>query len=103
MERPGFPLPSASTRPPSQVDMARLHALYDVHRDAFWHAIARDYGWNASPAALESAWRDSQRGKAATPDRPMTPADSPEAPVRRDSVDRTSIASLLADASPGRW
>ncbi|KAL6895266.1 hypothetical protein HDV57DRAFT_511896 [Trichoderma longibrachiatum] len=108
MERPaaGFPLPSTATHPPPYVDMARLHALYDVHRDAFWHAIARDYGWNASPAALESAWRDSQRrgaAKAATPERPMTPADSPEAPARRDSVDRTSIASLLADASPGRW
>ncbi|KAH0499730.1 hypothetical protein TgHK011_006905 [Trichoderma gracile] len=107
METPaGFPLPSTSTHPPPYVDMARLHALYDVHRDAFWHAIARDYGWNASPAALESAWRDSQsrRGnKAATPERPLTPADSPEAPARRDSVDRTSIASLLADASPMRW
>ncbi|OTA03712.1 Homeodomain-like protein [Trichoderma parareesei] len=106
METPaGFPLPSTSTHPPPYIDMTRLHALYDVHRDAFWHAIARDYGWNASPTVLESAWRDSQsqRNKAATPERPLTPADSPEAPARRDSVDRTSIASLLADASPGRW
>ena len=38
------------------VDMARLDRIYEEHRLHFWSTIARNYGCNLSPAALEEAW-----------------------------------------------
>ncbi|KAL9006948.1 MAG: hypothetical protein Q9188_000324 [Gyalolechia gomerana] len=38
------------------VDIARLDKIYDAHRLRFWSTIARSYGCNLSPAALEEAW-----------------------------------------------
>ncbi|KAL8990673.1 MAG: hypothetical protein Q9169_008066 [Polycauliona sp. 2 TL-2023] len=38
------------------IDNARLDKIYDAHRLHFWSMIARSYGGNLSPAALEQAW-----------------------------------------------
>ncbi|KAL7957200.1 hypothetical protein V8C34DRAFT_188467 [Trichoderma compactum] len=101
----GFSLPSTATHPPARVDVSRLHAIYNTHRAAFWDAVARDYGLNASPDMLETAWKLNQR---AQPAMPPTPATSPKVELRRDnSDDRTSIASILGTNAPatppGQW
>ncbi|QYT03228.1 hypothetical protein H0G86_010198 [Trichoderma simmonsii] len=102
----GFSLPSTATQPPARVDVSRLHAIYNTHRATFWDAVARDYGLNASPDMLETAWKLNQR--VAQPAMPPTPATSPKVELRRDSsADRTSIASILGTNAPatppGRW
>jgi hypothetical protein len=105
-ERMSLSLPSTSAHTPAHVDLSRLHAIYDAHRDAFWHAIASEYGANTSPAMLETAWKTGSCCRVPPPlIRPMTPAASPEADMRRYSMDRTRIASILTedDASRGRW
>ncbi|KAM0260186.1 hypothetical protein ACHAQJ_002952 [Trichoderma viride] len=106
-ERLSLSLPSTSAHTPAHVDLSRLHAIYDAHRDAFWHAIASEYGANTSPAMLETAWKTGACCRVPPPSliRPMTPAASPEAEMRRYSMDRTRIASILTedDASRGRW
>ena len=40
-----------------QINKDRLMQIYDAHRRPFWHAIAREYGDNVSPLALEDTWR----------------------------------------------
>ncbi|KAL7947022.1 hypothetical protein V8C42DRAFT_299615 [Trichoderma barbatum] len=101
----GFSLPSTATQPPARVDVSRLHAIYNTHRATFWDAVARDYGLNASPDMLETAWKLNQRSQSVMP---PTPATSPKAELRRDSnVDRTSIAAILGTSAPvtppGQW
>ncbi|KAI4287745.1 MAG: hypothetical protein L6R35_002994 [Caloplaca aegaea] len=61
-------------RPP--VDIARLDKIYDSHRLHFWSTIARAYGCNLSPAALEQAWCKAHRVEAS--DFPPTPTASPD-------------------------
>ena len=59
------------------VDMARLDRIYDEHRLHFWSTIARSYGCNLSPAALEEAW---YRAHGMSGSRfPPTPRGSPGA------------------------
>lgn len=53
----GLPPPSASVHGPAHVDLPRLRAIYEAHRNAFWAAVADEYEPYASPAALEQAWR----------------------------------------------
>ncbi|RFU79407.1 hypothetical protein TARUN_2862 [Trichoderma arundinaceum] len=106
MERLSLSLPSTSAHTPAHVDLSRLQAIYDAHRDAFWNAIASEYGSNASPAQLETAWKTGACCRGPPPlIRPITPAASPEAEVRRYSMDRTSIPSILTaeEAPNGRW
>lgn len=109
-DRMPLSLPSTAAHTPAHVDLVRLQAVYDAHRDAFWHAIASEYGANASPAVLETAWRTGACCRAPPAPapvpltRPITPAASPEAEARRYSMDRTRIASILTDGDgPGRW
>ncbi|PHH85734.1 hypothetical protein CDD83_11238 [Cordyceps sp. RAO-2017] len=97
--------PSTSVHGPAHVDLGRLQAIYDGHRQAFWTAMADEYGANASPMALEQAWRTGsccpQLGGATPPlgNSPMTPAASPENDRRRTyhsaGHDKTRISSIL--------
>lgn len=41
----------------SRINKDRLMQIYDAHRGPFWNALAREYGDNISPLALEDAWR----------------------------------------------
>lgn len=93
----GLPRPSHTD---SHVDMARLHSVYASYRNTFWAAIASEYGANASPAALEQAWKTgmccSQRGGS-----PITPVDSPEEVEEyMRAQDKTRIAAVLGEAAP---
>ncbi|KAL7935844.1 hypothetical protein V8C35DRAFT_262919 [Trichoderma chlorosporum] len=102
----GFSLPSTATQPPARVDVSRLHAIYNTHRATFWDAVARDYGLNASPEMLETAWKLNQKAQPTV--MPLSPATSPKAELRRESIaDRTSIASILGTSAPvtppGQW
>ena len=59
------------------IDMARLDRIYEEHRLHFWSTIARSYGCNLSPAALEEAW---YRAHGLSGSRfPPTPKGSPGA------------------------
>ncbi|KAH6603678.1 hypothetical protein Trco_008453 [Trichoderma cornu-damae] len=108
-ERMSLPLSLSSTsaHTPAHVDLARLQAIYDAHRDAFWRTVAMEYGPNTSPAVLETAWKTGVccRVPPPPPIRPITPSASPEAEAGRHSMDRTRIASILTenDVSRGRW
>ncbi|KAL9025773.1 MAG: hypothetical protein Q9196_005462 [Gyalolechia fulgens] len=57
------------------VDIARLDRIYDMHRLHFWSMIARSYGCNLSPTALEEAWCKAH--KIDDPNLPPTPTASP--------------------------
>ncbi|KAL8938034.1 MAG: hypothetical protein Q9216_004106 [Gyalolechia sp. 2 TL-2023] len=57
------------------VDIARLDKIYDTHRLHFWSTIARSYGCNLSPAALEEAWCKAH--KIDSSNLPPTPTASP--------------------------
>lgn len=59
-----------------RIDYARLHRLYELHRDAFWARIAADYAQDAefvSPRDLEAAFLHRT-----SPQSPPTPGPSPE-------------------------
>ena len=68
------------------VDISRLDRIYDAHRLHFWSIIARSYGCNLSPAALEEAWC---RAHTLDPSRelPPTPIASPH---------ESSVSSAMA-------
>ncbi|KAI4150143.1 MAG: hypothetical protein L6R39_002338 [Caloplaca ligustica] len=88
------PVPSSRPAPPSSrglrlitedidqygkkpmVDIARLDKIYDAHRLHFWSTIARSYGCNLSPAALEQAWCKAHHIDASN--LPPTPTASPD-------------------------
>ncbi|KAJ6439859.1 beta-lactamase family protein [Purpureocillium lavendulum] len=87
----GLPPPSTSVHTAAHVDLGRLHSIYEAHRNAFWAAVADEYGRSTSPAALEQAWKT---GICCQPrnSNPMTPVDSPD----KDRVrDKTRISSIL--------
>lgn len=94
----GLSPPSASVHGPAHVDLSRLHAIYESHRNTFWATIADDYGTNTSPVTLEQAWRTGvccpQHGG-----NPITPIASPDKdrkPLYRSSgQDKTRISSIL--------
>lgn len=100
------------------VDMGRLHAVYSNHRNAFWSAVAADYGNNVHPSVLEQAWRTNSStpsssttaGSAITSSSsssmvysaPITPVGSPD---ERDMLygkqNKTRISAILGiDANP---
>lgn len=91
-----FPSASAPSHNASHVDLSRLHAIYAVHRNTFWAAIASEYGQNAAPSTLERAWKTGrccgQHGHS-----PMTPSASPMSETREGLGDRgrTSISAIL--------
>ena len=58
------------------IDMARLDKIYDAHRLHFWSMIARSYGCNLSPAALEEAWCKAHNIDGSN--LPPTPTASPD-------------------------
>ncbi|KAL9596992.1 MAG: hypothetical protein Q9219_005418, partial [cf. Caloplaca sp. 3 TL-2023] len=58
------------------VDIPRLDKIYDAHRLHFWSMIARSYGNNLSPAALEEAWCRAHNIDYAN--LPPTPTASPD-------------------------
>ncbi|KAL8920465.1 MAG: hypothetical protein Q9208_006214 [Pyrenodesmia sp. 3 TL-2023] len=58
------------------IDIARLDKIYDAHRLHFWSTIARSYGCNLSPAALEQAWCKAHHIDGSK--LPPTPAASPD-------------------------
>ncbi|KAK6448940.1 hypothetical protein FP744_10005190 [Trichoderma asperellum] len=96
-----LPLPSTAADMPVQVDLPRLHAIYDAHRGAFWNHIANEYGYNTSPETLEEAWRTGvyngvQHYPYPSFNRPMTPVSSPEVERRPHNVDRTRISSIIS-------
>ena len=70
------------TRKPS-IDIARLDKIYNARRLHFWSTIARDYGSNVSPTALEQAWCKAHR--VDTSKFPPTPAASPDEPQKSGS------------------
>ena len=79
------------------IDMARLDRIYDAHRLHFWSTIARSYGCNLSPAALEEAWC---RAHGMTGSRfPPTPRGSPQPSLAPSSV-LTSAVPYSAVSAP---
>lgn len=94
-----FSSPSAPVHGPGHVDLARLAAIYETHRNVFWTAVADEYGANVAPMALEQAWKTgsscSQRGG----NKPTTPAGSPANERKRmfssAGQDKTRISSIL--------
>ncbi|CAN8096379.1 unnamed protein product [Discula destructiva] len=95
-----------SAAPQQTVDTARLHTAYNNHRNAFWSAVAADYGSNVHPSALEQAWRTggsaasgsvSSKGYAA----PITPISSPDGKEAAEKQSKTRISAILGiDANP---
>ncbi|QUC23582.1 uncharacterized protein UV8b_07823 [Ustilaginoidea virens] len=92
--------PSSSVHTPAQVDLKRLFAVYERHKRAFWAVIGDEYGMNASPAALEQAWRLGACGQYSDSN-PMTrvgsPAEGRRAELGSRGRDKTRIASILDD------
>ncbi|RDA93511.1 hypothetical protein CP533_3960 [Ophiocordyceps camponoti-saundersi (nom. inval.)] len=107
-----------ATHGPSHVDLGRLQAIYDNYRTSFWSAVADEYGSNASPAALEQAWRSGsccpphhhqqtprQQSMTSSSTGPgfgslLTPVSSPEkerklAAYGSSGHDKTRISSIL--------
>lgn len=84
------------------VDVARLDKIYDAHRLHFWSTIARSYGCNLSPAALEEAWC---RAHGVSGSRfPPTPRGSPPASLASSLLSSAapySAVSAVSDASKG--
>lgn len=93
--------------------MARLHAVYNAHRNSFWSAIAADYGAGAHPTVLEQAWRSGTSSVAApqgtamstsmssyTAPTPITPIGSPDE-REYGKQNKTRISAILGiDANP---
>ena len=86
--------PSASLHTPAHVDLARLRRIYESHRDAFWYAIAEEYG-GSSPVLLERAWKVGACCQHSESN-PMTPMASP-GKERKSPQDKTSISSILGE------
>ena len=81
------------------VDTARLDQIYDTHRLHFWSIIARNYGGNLSPAALEDAWRRAQGMSSSY--LPPTPRGSPQSSQTQPSILTTTPYSAVTDAGKG--
>ncbi|KAJ9150642.1 hypothetical protein NKR23_g3524 [Pleurostoma richardsiae] len=97
-----LPPPPQSAGIAQPVDMSRLHAIYNAHRNSFWSAIASDYGTGVNPAILEQAWKNGMSGYYGQTATPITPVGSPD---DRDAYgpkpDKTRISAILGiDANP---
>ncbi|KAG5950440.1 hypothetical protein E4U53_005063 [Claviceps sorghi] len=100
--RPWSPPVSAHTA--AHLELPRLDAIYEKHKNAFWTVVADEYGMNASPVALEQAWRSGaccQHSKCSQASRkPMTPMASPDKDRSRlVTPDVTRISSIIHDDS----
>lgn len=88
----------------NHVDLARLHSVYNAHRNTFWSVVAKDYGHNASPATLEQAWKTGMCCTQSRAGSPMTPGASPDSDEKNAYSriqDKTRIASILSlDVEP---
>lgn len=97
--------PSASVHTPAHVDVARLRAIYEAHKSTFWNVIADEYGMNASPVALEQAWKTGACCQYSDSN-PITPIASPDkdrrAGYQMTSQDKTRISSILDDDTERR-
>lgn len=93
--------PSASVHTPAHVDMQRLRAVYEAHKNAFWAVIADDYGMNASAVALEQAWKTGACCQYSESN-PITPLASPDKDRRARGQDKTRISSILDDDTEPR-
>ncbi|KAL8835841.1 MAG: hypothetical protein Q9170_003164 [Blastenia crenularia] len=69
------------------IDIARLDKIYEAHRLHFWSMIARSYGCNLSPAALEEAWCKAHNIDSSN--FPPTPTASPDSEISK------TVSSIL--------
>lgn len=81
------------------VDINRLDKIYDSHRLHFWSTIARSYGCNLSPAALEQAWSKAHNIDASN--LPPTPTASPDDNLKPASSILGTPFSAIAEYSRG--
>ncbi|KAI4222932.1 MAG: hypothetical protein L6R36_005795 [Xanthoria steineri] len=81
------------------IDIARLDKIYDAHRLHFWSMIARSYGRNLSPAALEQAWCKAHSIDGSN--LPPTPTASPHESARPVSSLLGAPFSAVAEYSTG--
>lgn len=92
--------PAASVHTPAHVDLTRLRAIYEGRKNAFWAVVADEYGMNASPIALEQAWKSGACCHYGDSN-PITPVASPDKDrrlgFRTSSQDKTRISSILDD------
>ncbi|KAG6002809.1 hypothetical protein E4U21_002766 [Claviceps maximensis] len=94
--------PVSALHTAGEIESSRLGAIYEKHKNAFWAVVADDYGMNASPVALEQAWRSGaccQYNKCEqSSSKPMTPMASPDKDRSRVSIrDVTRISSIMND------
>ncbi|KAG5986563.1 hypothetical protein E4U54_005360 [Claviceps lovelessii] len=93
------PAPVTAGPAPTHIELPRLGAIYEKHKNAFWAVVADEYGMNASPVALEQAWRSGpccQYNQGSS--KPMTPTASPDKDRSRVSTqDVTRISSIIDD------
>lgn len=84
------------------IDTARLTHIYHAHRVHFWALVARDYGHDASPIALEEAWRKLPEGSSHATF-PPTPSESPPSAEEEkpSALDSPSSASTDSDGYSG--
>lgn len=67
------------------IDHSRLHRIYETRRSDFWSQVAKDYGSNIAPAALEHAW--TRFSSAASGVEPLpTPCVSPKSDTAAPSI-----------------
>lgn len=81
------------------IDIARLDKIYDAHRLHFWSTIARSYGCNLSPAALEQAWCKAHNIDSSK--LPPTPAASPDENHKQASIMLGAPFSAVEEYSRG--
>ncbi|KAL8821920.1 MAG: hypothetical protein Q9223_000150 [Gallowayella weberi] len=81
------------------VDTARLDKIYDAHRLHFWSMIARSYGGNHSPTALEQAWCKAYSIDGSN--LPPTPTASPDESSKPVSSLLGAPFSAVAEYSKG--
>ncbi|KAG5918675.1 hypothetical protein E4U42_006772 [Claviceps africana] len=87
------PAPAHSAAP---LELPRLDAIYEKHKNAFWAVVADEYGMNASPVALEQAWRSGTCCQGSR--KPLTPMASPDKDRGRlVTPDVTRISSIIHD------
>ena len=95
-----LPSVSAPSHNASHVDLSRLHAVYSMHRNTFWAAVASEYGHKASPSTLERAWKTGRCCGQQQGHSPMTPSASPVSDTREGFGDRGGWTGLSAILGP---
>lgn len=97
----GLPTEASETyEKKSLIDTARLDKIYNARRLHFWSTIARDYGSNVSPTALEHAWCKAHSVDSSK--FPPTPTASPDEPPKSDPASYLGVPfSAVAEYSQG--